>query len=289
MKAVLRACLREPLVHFAFLGSLVLMVGGQPHSERAEREIVVSREVVDALVADYERRFGAPPSPAERRALVRGWIDDEVLYREARALGLDEGDSIVRRRLQQKMEFLIADMEPPPDPDDAELERYVRQHAQRYRQEERLSFVHVFVRAGDPDEQPPAVLDRWRTALEKGADPSALGDPFPLGSRFSGMSSSQLTARFGAGFAEAMREVPVGRWTGPLRSAYGWHLVHVTTRKPARLPRLDEVRERVLGDWREEQRDKQFRKAMARLRARYAIRVEAPADPGEVVLAGNDP
>jgi peptidyl-prolyl cis-trans isomerase C len=138
--------LREPLVHFVVLGTALFLLYARVAPEPAH-EIVVPASLVQGLVRDAERRTGRTPTPAEAEAMVERWIDDEVRYREALALGLDRGDLIVRRRLVQKMDFLLAGSTPVPAPTDAELAAWLAAHPDQYAAPDRLSFEHVFAAA----------------------------------------------------------------------------------------------------------------------------------------------
>src|SRR5262245_9650785 len=138
---------REPVLHFAVLGAAIFAVyRAVAPPARPTTTIVLTEAMVDGLRQDYLRRTGTPPSPEEATALIDRFVDSEVLYREALALGLDRGDIIVRRRLVQKMEFLTEGLEPIDAPTDRELQAYLDAHAARYAQPARVALTHVFVR-----------------------------------------------------------------------------------------------------------------------------------------------
>ena len=263
---------REPMLHFILLGAALFALHRQLAPPVA-REIVLSRSLLDGLRQDHLRRRGAPPTAPEEAALVERFLDDEFLYREALALGLDRGDVIVRRRLIQKMEFLTEDMDPLPAPTDAELQAWLDAHAARYAAAERLTLVHVFVDAG-----------RHGKAAERvaGADPSGLGDPFLRGRELRRHTERELAAIFGTAFAARLEALPMDAWSEPLRSAYGYHLVRVSERLAGGLPPLAEFRAAVTRDWLESRRVEANRAALDRLRRRYVVRRErggtAPAE-----------
>jgi peptidyl-prolyl cis-trans isomerase C len=270
---------REPLVHFVLLGAVVFALHQWLAPLRQANRIVVSEAILRGLRQEHLRQNGALPTAAEEAALIQRFVDNEILYREAIAQGLDRGDIIVRRRLVQKMEFVLEGEEPVPAPSDAELQAYLRTHAERYAIAERIALVHVFVGTDQhgPDAEPLAAA--LRTQLAAGADPSALGDPFLRGGTFPLRTQGELAGVFGAAFAAQVMALPVGGWSEPLRSSYGLHLVRVTERSAARQPGLQEVRTAVLRDWEEERRVAANAQALARLRQRYAVSVEG-ADGG---------
>lgn len=270
----LRRLLREPVLHFVVLGGLLTAVYAAVAPPGTGRQIVVPAPVIDGLRQDHLRRNGAPPDAREEAALIDRYLDTEVLYREALALGLDRGDVIVRRRLVQKMEFLTEVLEPVADPTDAELQRYLDTHAERYALPARVTVSHVFVSADRHGSGAPAVAARLREQLVTGADAGTLGDPFVRGHDFAAASERELAGIFGSAFAAAAMQLPPGEWSPPLPSSYGLHLVRVHTRTPGAHPPLAAVRDRVSADWFEERRAAATRIAVARLREGYDIRIE---------------
>ena len=231
----------------------------------------------DALAGmreDFRRRTNRMPSATDEQAMLDAYVNDEVLVREALAMGLDRGDIIVRRRLIQKMEFLIENTEPVPAPTDAELERLLAAHPERYASPERITFMHVFVSAQHPGGDAATVAAAVKTQLDAGADPAALGDPFLRGREFRLHSQGELAGIFGAAFAAAVMGLPENLWSGPVHSSFGEHLVRVSERHAGVAPVLTTVRARVERDWREERRETLNREAHTRLRAHYVVRVD---------------
>jgi hypothetical protein len=237
-------------------------------------EIIVPSSLVAGLARDQERRSGHAPTAEERAGLVRRWVDDEIRYREALDLGLDQGDIIVRRRLVQKMDFLLEGSTPIPAPTDAELETFLAANAARYARPDRVGIEQVFASYGTPGEPAEARATGWLAALAKGTSPATLGDPFMRGRTLASQSEADLTGTFGPEFAAAVLALPVGVWRGPIVSSYGAHDVRVTTRTPGSVPPLAEVRDAVLRDWRAERREALDRQALDDLRKRWTVRVE---------------
>ncbi len=234
--------------------------------------IVIDDDLRAGLRADHVRRTGRAPSAVEEQALVDAWIDDEVLYREARALGLDRGDVVIRRRLVQSMGFLLEGESALAEPSDDELRAHLAANAERFAVPPRLSFVHVYVpRAASGAAEDTARLEDLRARLVAGADPARLGAPFPRGARFVRVAPREIDAVFGPGFAARLATLPAGTWSAAVPSSFGAHLVRVEERLPAALPALVDVRAEVAGSWREERRRDAERAARARLRARYEI------------------
>jgi hypothetical protein len=266
---------REPLFHFLCLGVVLFALHRRVAPAPANR-IVVGASVVKSLRDDHLRRAGRPPTPEEEAALIAHWVDGEVLYREALALGLDRGDLIVRRRMIQKMTFLTEDVEPIPAPTDEALAQFLAAHAQRYAAPLRLTLTHVFVGTDRHPDDAEAIATSLRARLDAGLEPEGLGDPFLRGRDFRLQTERELATVFGAPFAAAVAALPAERWSDPVRSSYGFHLLKVSERRPGRVPPLAEVRDAVARDWRDERREATDRAALERLRARYQVVVEEP-------------
>jgi len=266
----LRRLAREPVLHFLLAGAIAFALFGR--RESAPRVIEVDPGLRRALRRDFERRNGTAPTAEQEDALVRRWVDEEILVREALALGLDRGDVIVRRRLLQKMEFLAEEGGPIAEPDDATLQAWLEAHADRWRAEPRLRFEQVFVgrdrHGGAAEADARALLAR----IEAGEDPAGLGDPFLRGHTIGPATGAEIDAQFGPGFAARLAGASDGRWSGPVPSSFGQHLVRVDERAAGGMPSLAEVRAAVRHDWLEARREEQRRARIEELHRRWEVR-----------------
>ncbi|NUQ72299.1 MAG: peptidyl-prolyl cis-trans isomerase [Polyangiaceae bacterium] len=270
----LRNWIREPLVHFVFIGAVIFSAHAYLRPP-PRRQITVSADFIAGLRAEHRARTGAPPTAEETQGLIHRYIEEEVLHREALALGLDVGDIILRRRLVQKMQFLLDDEAASVEPSESELQSYLDANAERYRLPAVISFRHVFVSRDRRGEGAIAEAERLLDSLRGGADSGSLGDPFVQGSAWSRRTAKEIDAVFGAAFAEKAFAAKEGSWSGPIESSYGAHLVWVSERSEGRAPALSEVRARVRDDWRAERREEARKVAMDRLRARYQVVIES--------------
>jgi len=261
--AMIGRVLREPLLYFLGAGALLFWLTGASSGASDSHDIVVTAAERQRLQDQWTAQVGRAPSTAELARLVDDWTREEIYYREALALGLDDGDVIIRRRLVQKLEFLTQDMAATAEPTLAELTGHYEIHADRYREPERFSFVHRYFSSQRPDAE--------TAAHAAAADDGAEGDPFILQRTYAARSEAEIAELFGKEFAAAITALPTGVWSGPVRSAYGWHAVRVDTRIPARLPPLEEIRERVGRDLQQARRDAANAAFYAALRARYRI------------------
>ena len=268
--------LREPLLHFLLLGALIFLVFGERAANDASAvatPIVVTAADVERLAGYFERTWHRPPSQDEIHAAVDDYIREEVLYRAALSLGLDKNDSIVRRRLRQKMEFLFEDT--MQEPQESELRAYYEAHQAKFRVEPLISFRQVFLssRRGDA-----AAADARQILLRvaAGADAQHEGDPSLLGDHFERMAQSQVGALFGDAFARQLADVGGARWIGPLSSAYGLHIVRVSAIEPARVPPFEAVKDAVKREWSSERRSSVLKEQYEKFRARYQVTVQYP-------------
>lgn len=206
--------LRQPLLHFIAIGAFIFAVDSwlNPSDGGGDQVIDVSASRITALARNWEARRMRPPDWDEVRDLVDGYIREEILYREARKLGLDQDDAVVRRRLAQKIEFLYRDLQPISEPDEKSLQEYYAAHAERYREPVRLSFRQVHF---SPDRRGKAVLSSARSALVSLRNGQAeaggsLGDPSLLHYGYSGLSRQDIRGRFGEEFAQKLMALPAG-------------------------------------------------------------------------------
>lgn len=287
---------REPLLQFFVAGTLiyVLYVAAAGDVEPAsEREIRVTQAEIGWLASTWEARWNRPPTPDELQGLIREFVRETVLYREALVMGLDQNDTIVRRRLAQKLEFLTQDLAELVSPTDEELRAYFETHPDRYENPPRLSFTHVYF---SPDERgdrviedAEAVLARLEAADTPPTEVADLGDRFMLQRYYPERSQAELSKLFGGVFGEAIIELPTEQWQGPVRSGYGWHLVFVHDRTAPTMSDWATVEDRVREDWLGDRRLEAKERYLAELLRRYDVIIEDGEGANVVIEDGVDP
>ena len=273
--------LREPLVHF-ILAALAIFFGWNAlsgASANAQRTIHVTNADLERLASVYAAESGALPSGEDMVAMVNDYVRDEALAREARRLKLDEGDTIVTRRLAQKMTFMVADLAEEKTPDEATLREWYETHADRFTDPQTMTFSHVFfsedVRGATAEADAEAAL----SALNAGADWQKMGDPFMLQRTYGDLPVREAVRLFGPDFAKALAGTPPSdKWTGPVRSALGIHLLQVSANTPPHLKPFGDVRGAVLADWQDETRRADNEKAIQDIISRYKVVVEGLND-----------
>ena len=276
--------LREPLLHFMLLGGAIfwfLSEASPADPVESPERIVITAAEVERLAVAWTQRWQRPPSEAELAGMVREAIREQVLYREAVALGLDRDDVVIRRHLRQKYEFVTQDLAYDIDPDEATLRAYYEAQPDRYAQSAQVSFSHILF---SPDRRGAAVEADAAQALadlQSVTGPEAaesLGDATSLPSDFVQMSAVEVEAMFGPDFMSALMQLQAGRWSGPVISGYGLHLVWLSERISGGPIAFDAVRQRVKDDWVYEQRVAANEAIFAKLLDRYEVVVQTPEE-----------
>jgi hypothetical protein len=272
---------KEPLLHFVVLGAFIFalysVVGNPQQTVTASPQIQVTAPVIAILKTDWQRQWGRSPSPSELQVLIDQYIHDEVFYREALALGFDQNDIIVRRRLIQKVEFLAEDVSALQEPTDDVLQAYLEDHRQRYVIPGRISFDQLYfsreLRGDLADADARKTLAQLQATPDQGID----GDRSMLPTHFTQASAQEIAGVFGQGLANQLTQLTETGWQGPFRSPYGTHLVNVTDIEPGHPARLEEVRGDVRLDWLRDQRQQQDEQFYQELRDRYTVNIDQQA------------
>ena len=247
--------LKQPAIHVAALGvilaSAFLIAKGPPSGHEARRVVLTGGDILQ-LKASFMRTWQREPTANELHGAIEQHIRQEVLYREALARGYDRDDLVVRRAMQQKMEFLAASQAMTEPPTEDEIEAFFSLRRERYRLPAVVSFAQVYV---SPDRRGEGA-ERFATELltrlrREDPAPSALswwGDPIMLDAFYAEQTENDVSAAFGGEFSAAVVAQEPGQWEGPLRSGYGLHLVKVLGREDSRIPEWSEVGHRIVSD-----------------------------------------
>ncbi len=274
---MIKRVLREPLVQFLLGGALLFALYGVVAEDAAYApdRIVIDANRIANLATTFQRMWLRPPTKEELEALVRDFVDEEVLYREGLALGLDRDDLVIRRRLRQKVEYLHADLVAFESPTEAELNAYFADRRERYKEPAEFSFRQVYVNPNGASGSPRDRANRLLAELRDGA--VLEGDTTLLPQTMQGVSEQEIGSVFGEGFAGDLASLTGEGWLGPVASSYGLHLVRIDERIPARMPELDEVRQEVTREFENARRAEENARFLEELRARYDVEVRMPS------------
>ena len=293
MKFPIISLLREPLFLFLVMGALLFglyaLVGDRSQESADALQIQVTAADIDLLRAGWERQMGRPPRPEQLQRLTDNFIREEVLVREALALGLDRDDTVVRRRLAQKMNFLVEDLALLNEPTEADLRGYFERRPELYRLSPRISFTHIYFSLDRRGDSANADAERALNQLSATEQPPLrapeLGDPFMLQYSHSLQSPQEVSQLFGQSFADALFDLEPGNWQGPVESSYGLHLVQVSDRVEEQLPEMSLVHDQILRDLLRERREEAQAKAYKLLRDRYEIELTEEASAAGLELS----
>jgi peptidyl-prolyl cis-trans isomerase C len=279
MTRVARRIAHEPLVHFLLAG-LLLFVGATVMERRSSgnsREIRVSAAETQRLEDVWSRQYGRTPTPTELQNLIDDYVREEIYYREAVASGLDKDDSIIRRRLVEKMEFLSQEVA-SGEPTEKELQDYFARNREKFQQPAQIAFSHIYF---SPSKHGAALqgdvarsLIQLRDLGDDRYEASKFGDAFMLQSEYPLQTPEEIRSLFGAEFSNAIFKLRPGQWEGPIRSSYGLHVVRVTQYQPERAPQLNDVRAQVATDFKSDRVQAATENYYARLRKRYQVRID---------------
>ena len=273
--------LREPLLHFLLLGVLLFALfqwlGGDsgPQSSR----ITVSQARVQQLATAFTKVWQRPPTEAELKGLVDDYVREEIAYREAVAMGLDRDDTIIRRRLRQKLEFLVEDAASATPPTEAELQAFLDAHPDPFSVQPQVSFRQVYVDPSAGGDARTRAQDLLRQLQDAGPEARIddVGDPIMLDPEVPLLREDEVARLFGAGFAAQVATLPPGRWEGPVQSGYGLHLVMLRESITGRAAVLDEVRREVERELLGQRRRDQLAAMYDELLGKYSVTIEGPS------------
>ncbi len=265
----IRSALHEPLVHFLIAGTALFAFSGYYGGvDPGERRIMLDQKSVMRLADQWQQTWRRQPSANELDGLIREYIKEEVYFREAIRLGLDADDPIIRRRLRSKMEFLATAQIENAVPSDAELFRFYATNKARYATDPGYSFDQQYY--GEDERGARKAI----TLLNRGENVPAPHIPLPAKMEKAGRGDIART--FGKDFADRLGRLPADKWSGPVRSGYGWHTVRIRAVDASKLPPLPEVAQRVRNDWRAETKATREAASYQTLLDGYTISIARP-------------
>ena len=282
----MKRLLREPLVHFLLLGAVLFALYAYTDRGRggveSSKQIRLTRDDLSQIVLLFQAQWRREPTPEELGRLLDSKVQEEVLYREGLAMGLDKDDTIVKRRMAQKMQFLAEDVAAAREPTATELASWYELNRDKFQQSPRVSFRHLYF---SPDRRGAHARDDAAAALVKLAGQpedsklaASVADPFMFQEYYRDRAPEFLGKEFGPRFALAIPKLAPGSWQGPVESGFGWHLVFVDTLVPGRVPALEEIEGDVRNAWLSQQKSKAWEKAYKDMRAKYTVLLPAPPD-----------
>jgi PPIC-type PPIASE domain len=277
----MKSLMREPLIHFLLIGAalfLLFEVFDDPAGPQSSRIVIINGQI-EFLKASYARTRQRMPTKEELQGLIDGYVREEIFYREALALGLDKDDTIIRRRLKQKLELMSDDIAGITVPTDEQLQEFLETHAESFRTEPQVAFRHVFIDVAQRGYQADDEASKLLAVLsdeKSNSDPDTLGDRLMLPKTFNLSPVGEIAKMFGKPFSLELINSKTGQWIGPVQSGYGLHLILVTELVAGKLPQLDEIRETVEWEWSAAHRKELKENIYKEIREKYTIEFEQP-------------
>jgi peptidyl-prolyl cis-trans isomerase C len=289
----LKRWVREPLLHFLLLGLALFAVYSTMQRGRggveSSKQIALTLDDLRQMDMYFESQWHRQPTPQEFQAMVEDKVREEVLYREGIAMGLDKDDTIVKRRMAQKMQFLAEDVAAAHEPTTAELKAWYEKNSNKFALPTRMSFRHLYF---SPDRRGHSAHDDAVKALAKiSGQPedsklaASLADRFMFQDYYGDRAPEQLAKDFGPQFAVAVSKLKPGSWQGPIESGLGWHLVFVDSVIPGRIPVFEEVESDVKTAWLGDQKAQAIETAYKAMRAKYTVLL--PAAPAKATASAD--
>jgi hypothetical protein len=286
----MKRILKEPLLHFLVLAAMLFVAYSlvSKGSSGEGGKIVITQGQLGSMWESFTQTRQREPTREEWEGLIRERVREEVYYREALALGMDKDDLIIRRRLQQKMEFVSDDVAAQAQPTDDELKAYLRAHPDSFRVEQRFTFRQVFL---NPDRHGKSLARDTAQLLAQlnqdgsKTDISSLGDSIMLDKQYDALPAAEVRRLFGDKFAKSLGGLSLGQWQGPVESAYGVHLVLVSQRMEGRVPALADVRDAVRREWDNARRLEANEKFYRALLKHYTVTIENPEPPQKTIAS----
>ena len=262
---------REPLMHFLLIGVAIFClyaVVGERETGPDIRKIEIGEAEVSALERQFKATWRRQPNADEREVLIANYIREEILVREALALRLDQGDAVIRKRLQQKMEFVFASAASAKVPSRDDLVTIYQDHAAEFEVAGQTAFDQVLLTVDDPE-----AIQAALNSLNAGQQPKGLRSVKLLPDSLPSMSGREIDGMFGPGFADSIETLLIGSWAGPVRSGYGAHLVRVTQRTNPVLAPFELVEDELRAKWRDIARAEASKRFSRELKQKYRVNV----------------
>jgi peptidyl-prolyl cis-trans isomerase C len=275
---IMKRIFSEPLLQFFVLGSLLYLLVSfvQSKRERQSKEIVVDNERIGLLITNYKNQMGVLPTQEQLDAMIENYIHQEIAYREAKKMGLDNDDEIIRRRLSQKFDFLKTDLKEIPLPTGQQLKDFYQNNPSLFQTDGTVNFSHIFFTADNSNdsiakERAFFVLQQLKNSAVQRAPEK--GDKFVLQYDYTEQTPLDIKQSFGdKPILDSLFRAPVHTWIGPVQSGYGWHLLYIVKRANASLIPFEANKDIVKAKYMETAKDEQNKKAFGQVEKSYIIK-----------------
>ncbi len=278
----MKKIIKEPLVYFFVLGFIVFGLHSFLNSENQDKNedpftVEITSADIEWIRSSWEARIKRQPTQQELQGLINRFIRDEILFREASAMDLDDRDLVIQRRLVQKLTFVFEDLAETIEPTDDELKNYMQENQDKYRIPEMISFTHIYFnpdKRKDVMEEAKTVLAHLKSAQSTPEEAVSLGDTIMIDSSFREKSPDEAARILGREFADELFSIDEKGWQGPIESTFGLHLVYISEHTASQMPEFENIRENVKNDFMYDRKKQVIDGAYNAAKSRYTILVE---------------
>ncbi|WP_198024136.1 peptidyl-prolyl cis-trans isomerase [Sphingorhabdus lutea] len=266
-KDKIKSWANEPLLHFMILGLLIFFIlGGSNDVSPEDRKIEVTEEKATILAQGFAATMGRPASRDEVDMLIRDYIREEIYYREALRLGLDQDDPIVRRRMRAKMEVLVMEAAEDKRPTNSQLQAFYNENKAKYQNGPFWDFQQILL--GKNDDAASIIAQ-----LNGGVEPNKVGQRTSLRGKINGADPANINREFGEAFADQLAKLPHGKWSGPVQSGFGDHVIFIAKQSPPYSPPISQIEARLIDDWQSKYINERKEKAYQALLNGYDVKI----------------
>jgi len=266
-----KCILQEPLLHFLVVGSLLFFYLSSTDTE-TKPQVTITQGKIKQLTAQFEKTRQRTPSDIELKALIKNQIREDLAFEHGVQMGLIENDSIIKRRVQQKIEFMLKDSIAGIEPSREDLETYLMEHKEQYTMAPVYSFKHVYINP-EQHEDFDVFIGKLKS-MDLSAQYKNVGDSMMIESDYMNITTAQVARLFGRKFAKALDAISLDTWQGPIKSGYGVHLVFIENKIPKHLATLEEVENQLRRDFRVDAQKKAVNAFYNELKVQYDVKVE---------------
>ena len=267
---MIQKLIQEPLLHFLLIGASVFFFYSFQNTQNKE-QIIISKNDIKQLSLRWNKKWKRAPTKEELDELIQKRVYQEVLYKEALKMGLEKNDVIIKRRLVQKLEFVTSDMAQLVEPTRKELEDYLKEHSNRFREPTTLSFMQLYI---DPQKHPNMqAYSQKRLKALRVSDARIDGDDFTFEKSYQDLSLFDIKKRFGKAFTQKIVTLPIGSWQGNIYSGYGLHLVKIIKKGKGELRAFEKIKKLLKIEWQTQKQEQLNQKFYQELHQKYTIEI----------------
>ena len=242
-----------------------------------DHAIQISKSEVEGMLNKWMAQMKRPPAREEVDIFLEDYVQREILFREAKAMGLDKNDMVVKNRMLQKIDFLTNDLLVAANPTDAEALKYFNDNLEKYTIPGKIDFIHIFFNLDKRnfDDAKQIAFDVKKNLNKLPNVPNTYyenGDLFILPYEFQNLSKEEVSSKFGQSeLSEEIFSLEEKKWSDPFVSSYGMHLVYISKKKSPTTLQFEEVKSDIKDELIKIKRREAKKRLISELKKKYII------------------